>query len=217
MGYPERTSASIKKSDCLSPQGTLHKAGGDPSPGFGEVGQEQGRCQDRYFWNMIGRRKVTSARREVNYTLVSGFLESCPTNTKQTQGKVTSVVGIVVRGYSGPSGANSLCPDTRPLPLAGPERVPDPTEPAVGWEHQSPPPWRVAVPSGLKDVGSSRVIRGLSRFVAGRSTPSPAPVCILHNSQEPFKDEDQPCGSFAGSLSVGGSWAPPRYEVQSPE
>lgn len=137
------------RSDCLSPQGTLREAGGDPSPGFDEVGRKQGCCQDCYFWNMIGRMKVTSARREVNYTLVSGFLESCPTNTKQTQGKVTSMVGIVIRGCSGPPGADSLCPGTRPLPLAGPEQVPNPTEPAVGWERQSLPPWGVAVPLGL--------------------------------------------------------------------
>lgn len=84
LGYPERTSASVEKSDCLSPLGTLREAGGDPSPGFGEVGQKQGRCQDHYFWNVIGRMKATSARREVNYTWFQDFWRAA---VPQTQGR----------------------------------------------------------------------------------------------------------------------------------
>ena len=99
--------------------------------------------------------------------------------------------------------ADGPCPDGPALLLAGLKWVSGSTAAAMGTQRPSKP---ASLGCGrtfrVEDAGSSSSVLGLSKFIAGEPSPTPVPVCILHNHQGSFKGTDWPYDSFAGNLLV---------------
>lgn len=66
-----RKGSAVFLPSCTRGEGTYH-------PGSGKSGQEPGQRKDHHLGSMVGRMKVTLARREGICILVSGFLEAVP-------------------------------------------------------------------------------------------------------------------------------------------
>lgn len=159
---------------CTRGAGTYH-------PGSGKSGQEPGQRKDHHLGSMMGRMKVTLARREGICILVSGFLEtvpqallpqsSCGGRSSPSQGSLSGAA----QGHWGPT---FQLPQASGWPRTGAQLC------RCGLGHR-------VIKACLQEVRlqGSRVsgTTPCSRLLAGKPTLTPAPACVPRNDQGPFK------------------------------